>query len=452
MRDYWRGEPGSLGEFAARLSGSSDLYESDGRAPYASINFVTAHDGFTLHDLVSYNDKHNEANGEDNNDGERQQPVLELRRRGCRPTILRCCALRAQPATQHPRHPAAQPGRADDPPRRRGGPHPAAATTTCTARTTSSPGWTGRTSTRTCSRSPSACCACVPSTRCSGGGASSPATPPSNGLPDIAWLNVDGTQMDHDRTGASAPCSPLAVFLNGGGITEAGLRGEEIDDDSFLLMLNPSHEDADDGAARPALAGDAGTLVLDTGATRRPGGRAAAASRARRRKVDAPLVRRPASLTGHERRRRSSTSTYRLQLHAGFGFADAAASRPLPAPARRLPPLPVAGPAGRARLDARLRRGRPHPRLRRPRRGGRARAALAGAAHEHGMGIVVDVVPEPHGDPDAGAPEPTSLGHCSGWADERRSPTGSTSTGTCATAGSACHPRAVARRRCSSGR
>ena len=60
----------SLGEFAARLSGSSDLYESDGRAPYASINFVTAHDGFTLRDLVSYNDKHNEANGEGNNDGE----------------------------------------------------------------------------------------------------------------------------------------------------------------------------------------------------------------------------------------------------------------------------------------------------------------------------------------------------------------------------------------------
>ena len=70
VRDYWRGEPASVGEFAARLSGSSDLYESDGRAPYASINFVTAHDGFTMRDLVSYNDKHNEANGEGGNDGE----------------------------------------------------------------------------------------------------------------------------------------------------------------------------------------------------------------------------------------------------------------------------------------------------------------------------------------------------------------------------------------------
>ena len=70
VRDFWRGEPASLGEFASRFTGSSDLYEADNRRPIASINFVTAHDGFTLDDLVSYNDKHNEANGEDNRDGE----------------------------------------------------------------------------------------------------------------------------------------------------------------------------------------------------------------------------------------------------------------------------------------------------------------------------------------------------------------------------------------------
>ena len=69
VRDFWRGEP-TLGEFASRLAGSSDLYEHSGRRPFASINFVTAHDGFTLRDLVSYNEKHNEANGEDNRDGE----------------------------------------------------------------------------------------------------------------------------------------------------------------------------------------------------------------------------------------------------------------------------------------------------------------------------------------------------------------------------------------------
>ena len=70
VRRFWRGEGGVVSEFATRLSGSSDLYEQSGRRPYASINFVTAHDGFTLADLVSYNEKHNEANGENNHDGE----------------------------------------------------------------------------------------------------------------------------------------------------------------------------------------------------------------------------------------------------------------------------------------------------------------------------------------------------------------------------------------------
>jgi glycogen operon protein len=70
VRDYWRGADAPLGDFAYRFTGSSDLYEGTGRRPFASVNFVTAHDGFTLHDLVSYSEKHNEANGEDNQDGE----------------------------------------------------------------------------------------------------------------------------------------------------------------------------------------------------------------------------------------------------------------------------------------------------------------------------------------------------------------------------------------------
>jgi glycogen operon protein len=69
MRAYWKGDGGLIGEFARRFTGSSDLYEASGRKPHASINFITAHDGFTLEDLVSYNEKHNEANGEDNRDG-----------------------------------------------------------------------------------------------------------------------------------------------------------------------------------------------------------------------------------------------------------------------------------------------------------------------------------------------------------------------------------------------
>jgi glycogen operon protein len=70
VRDFWRGEPGTVGELASRLTGSSDLYQADARRPVASVNFVTAHDGFTLRDLVSYNDKHNEANGEGGADGD----------------------------------------------------------------------------------------------------------------------------------------------------------------------------------------------------------------------------------------------------------------------------------------------------------------------------------------------------------------------------------------------
>lgn len=69
IRRYWKGDGGQVAEFAYRLSGSSDLYEMSGRRPFASINFITAHDGFSLQDLVSYNDKHNDANGEDNQDG-----------------------------------------------------------------------------------------------------------------------------------------------------------------------------------------------------------------------------------------------------------------------------------------------------------------------------------------------------------------------------------------------
>ncbi len=143
VRDFWRGEPGTLGEFASRLTGSSDLYQDDGRRPYASINFVTAHDGFTLADLVSYNDKHNEANGEDGNDGESHNrswncgvegptddaAVLELRARQQRNFITTLLL---------------SPGRADAAARRRARAAPSAATTTSTARTTRSPGSTGR--------------------------------------------------------------------------------------------------------------------------------------------------------------------------------------------------------------------------------------------------------------------------------------------------------------------
>ena len=115
VRDYWRGEPAALGEFASRLTGSSDLYEATGRRPIASINFVTCHDGFTLADLVSYDEKHNEANGEDNRDGESHNrswncgvegptedpEILELRHRQMRNIMATLMLSQGTPMISH---------------------------------------------------------------------------------------------------------------------------------------------------------------------------------------------------------------------------------------------------------------------------------------------------------------------------------------------------------------
>ena len=121
VRDFWRGQA-SVGEFASRFTGSSDLYESDGRQPFASINFITAHDGFTLRDLVSYNEKHNEANLEDNRDGTDDNRSWNCGVEGDdrRPRDQR--AARA-PAAQLPRDAVALAGRADAARRRRVRPH-----------------------------------------------------------------------------------------------------------------------------------------------------------------------------------------------------------------------------------------------------------------------------------------------------------------------------------------
>src|SRR5262249_35412749 len=99
VRDYWRGADSTLADFAYRLTGSSDLYGRTGRRPYASVNFVTAHDGFTLTDLVSYDHKHNDANGDDNRssnsgaEGPSDDPevltISERRRRALMTTLLR---------------------------------------------------------------------------------------------------------------------------------------------------------------------------------------------------------------------------------------------------------------------------------------------------------------------------------------------------------------------------
>jgi isoamylase len=241
VRDYWRGEPHSLGEFAARMSGSSDLYEANGRAPYASINFVTAHDGFTLRDLVSYNEKHNEANGEGNQDGESHNrswnsgvegettdpAVLQLRGRQQRNMLSTLLLSQGVPMVAH----------GDELGRTQRGNN----NVYCQDNAISWVHWDEvdedllaftRTLLELRARHP------VFRRRRFFTGEKAP-----NGLPDIGWLRSDGTEMDQEDW-SSGSLRPLTIFLNGHGITEPGLRGENIVDDSFLLLLNPGHEDA----------------------------------------------------------------------------------------------------------------------------------------------------------------------------------------------------------------
>ena len=113
VRRFWKGDGGTASELATRLAGSSDLYEDDGRKPYASINFITCHDGFTLHDLVSYNEKHNEANGEDNRDGANDNNSWNCGAEGPTDDPDDHRAARAAEAQLHG-HAAALAGRADD--------------------------------------------------------------------------------------------------------------------------------------------------------------------------------------------------------------------------------------------------------------------------------------------------------------------------------------------------
>ena len=112
VRRFWKGDEGQLADFASRVSGSADLYDQRGRRTWASVNFVTAHDGFTLRDLVSYDGKHNEANKEDNRDGADDNNSWNCGAEG--PTDDPEIQAAAPPAdAQFPRDPAAVAGRAD---------------------------------------------------------------------------------------------------------------------------------------------------------------------------------------------------------------------------------------------------------------------------------------------------------------------------------------------------
>ncbi|MFF8699248.1 glycogen debranching protein GlgX [Streptomyces albidoflavus] len=254
VRDMWRGEPRTLAEFASRLTGSSDLYQDDGRRPLASINFVTCHDGFTLHDLTAYNDKHNDANGEGNRDGESHnrswncgaegatddQEVLELRRRQMRNFVATLMLSQGVPMLSH----------GDEFARTQRGNNNAY----CQDSEVSWVHWPEQGDGKAAPQEPAGGQSLLDFTRAMvwlrrdhpvfrrrrffhG----RPVQGTHDDLSDIAWYTPEGEEMTQ-RDWDSAQARALTVFLNGNAISEPGPRGESIHDDSFLLMFNASPE------------------------------------------------------------------------------------------------------------------------------------------------------------------------------------------------------------------
>lgn len=244
VRDYWRGQPATLGEFASRLTGSSDLYEATGRRPSASINFITAHDGFTLADLVSYNDKHNDANGEGNRDGETYNrswncgaegptadaDILDLRARQSRNLLATLLLSQGTPMLLH----------GDELGRTQHGNNNAY----CQDSPLSWMDWSLMDSNADLldfTRRAVAVRAAHPVFRRRRFFDGRPA-PEHDHPDDIAWFTPAGAEMT-DTDWETGFGRSLTVFLNGDGIREPGPRGERITDDSFLLCFN-AHDDA----------------------------------------------------------------------------------------------------------------------------------------------------------------------------------------------------------------
>lgn len=243
VRDFWRGQPATLGEFASRLTGSSDLYEATGRRPSASINFVTAHDGFTLADLVAYDEKHNEANGEDNRDGESHNrswncgvegptddpTVLALRGRQQRNILATLLLSQGTPMLAH----------GDEMGRTQNGNN----NVYCQDSPLS---WMDWSLPRTHSdllafaRRASALRAAHPVFRRRRFLAGRPVR--DEHRPDIAWLTPTGREMTTEDWDSGFG-KVLAVYLGGDAIPEPDHRGRRVVDDSFLLFFNAHDAD-----------------------------------------------------------------------------------------------------------------------------------------------------------------------------------------------------------------
>src|SRR5262245_40976664 len=241
VRDFWRGETASLGEFASRLTGSSDLYASTGRRPYASVNFVTAHDGFTLRDLVSYNEKHNQANGEDNRDGESHNRSWNCGAEGPSddPAVaaLRARQMRNFLATLLLSQGVPMLVAGDELGRTQQGNNNAY----CQDNEVSWLDWEGADLAQLeFVRRVIALVHGRPVFRRRGGFLGRPIH--GAGVADIAWLTPDGEEMteQHWQEGFA---KSLVVFLNGQAIHGLSPQGEPVVDDSFALLFNGHHEE-----------------------------------------------------------------------------------------------------------------------------------------------------------------------------------------------------------------
>ena len=263
-RDLWRGESAALPEFASRLSGSSDLYETSGRRPVASINFVTCHDGFTLTDLVSYDSKHNEANGEDNRDGTddnrswncgaegpTENPAVNaLRARQRRNFLTTLFCSQGVPMLLG----------GDELGRTQQGNNNAY----CQDNELSWVDWSMAEQAAGLlgfTRKLSALRREHPVFRRRRYFRGEPAG--DGHLADIAWLTPAGREMGEEDW--SAPGPAMAVFLNGDAITEPGPHGEPVRDDSFLIMLSADHQ-AQDFTVPGVKYGECWAVVVDTAA------------------------------------------------------------------------------------------------------------------------------------------------------------------------------------------
>ncbi|MFI0405071.1 glycogen debranching protein GlgX [Actinomadura sp. 3N508] len=278
MRDYWRGEPGAMPEFASRLTGSADLYADDGRRPSASINFVTCHDGFTLNDLVSYDRKHNDANGEGGADGTDDnrswncgyegptgdREVIALRERQKRNLLTTLFLSQGVPMLLH----------GDELGRTQRGNNNAY----CQDNELSWVDWTDpalagggtlldfvRRLSRLRTEHP-----VFRRRRFFSGdqrtqdrpAQTSRATARSEELPDLVWFTPGGEEMAGTDWSAGFNKS-LTVFLNGDAISEPDRRGRRVADDSFLLLFN-AHDGDLTFMLPPAPYGEPWTKALDT--------------------------------------------------------------------------------------------------------------------------------------------------------------------------------------------